>query len=56
MEYVKLTLSVKRNVYNRLVKEAETRGVILQELMRAVILPEWIAHAKPIEPTVKIEA
>lgn len=53
MDYVKMTVSVQKNVHKRLSDEAEARGVLLQELIRAVVLPEWIAHAKPIEQEAK---
>jgi len=56
MEYVKMTVSVEKSVHKALAEEAERRKVIVQELIRAVVLPEWIAHAKPIEPRVRIEA
>jgi len=52
MGYIKLQVSVGQNIYDYLLEEAERRGVRLQELVRAVVLPEWIAHAKPgiVEP------
>jgi hypothetical protein len=49
MNYVKLSVSVDSEIYKLLAEEAERRRVMIQELVRAVVLPEWIAHAKPVE-------
>ena len=32
------------HMYKELEKTARKRGVSIQELIRAVVLPEWLAH------------
>lgn len=49
MGFIKIQFSIKDTIYNSLTKEAENRGATLAEFLRAVVLPEWIAHAKPVE-------
>ena len=55
MEFVKLHVSITPKTMKWIQQEAEHRGVSIQELVRAVIFPEWKAQAKPIQP-VRIEA
>lgn len=49
MELVKLTVSIRQEVYETLTTQAESRKITVHEFLRAVVLPEWIAHAKPVE-------
>jgi hypothetical protein len=51
MELVKLHVSIDKAVYDTLTAEAMRRGIIIQELIRAVVLPDWLSHIKPVEVT-----
>jgi hypothetical protein len=33
---------VSEEIYRRLERKAKLRGVSLQELMRAIVIPEWL--------------
>jgi hypothetical protein len=47
----KFMLSLRDDSREKLDEQAELRGVHLQELLRAVVIPEWLKHqpkkAKP---------
>jgi hypothetical protein len=47
----KFMLSLQEESRERLDEQAELRGVPIQELLRAVVIPEWLRHqpkkAKP---------
>ena len=38
----KFMLSLRDENYNLLTNEAEDRGITVQELIRAVIIPDWV--------------
>jgi hypothetical protein len=40
---VKFMQTIERDVFRQLRETARERGVSVQELMRAVIVPEWMA-------------
>jgi len=41
---IKFMQTVERDVYRKLRDIARERGVTVQELLRAVILPDWMAN------------
>ncbi|OLB47289.1 hypothetical protein AUH73_03755 [archaeon 13_1_40CM_4_53_4] len=41
---IKFMQTVERDVYRKLRDIAKERGVTVQELLRAVILPDWMAN------------
>lgn len=43
---VKLMLSIRNESFQRISSEAMERGVTVQELLRAVIVPEWVRENK----------
>ena len=42
----KLMLALDKKVYDKLMLEAERRGVSLQEVLRAVVIPEWFSEKR----------
>ncbi len=46
----KFILSIDENVHAELERLAEERGISLQELLRAVIIPEWIRASGKVKP------
>ncbi len=45
MRMSKLMLSLGRSNFRLLINEAEERGISVQELLRAVIIPDWVQRA-----------
>ncbi len=46
----KFILSIDENVHAQLERLGEERGISLQELLRAVIIPEWIRASGRVKP------
>jgi hypothetical protein len=46
----KLMISMREDNFRVLSNEAKTRGITLQELLRAVIVPDWIRLGDVIKP------
>ena len=42
----KFMQSLNQEIYNRLRTIAKTRGITVQELIRAVIIPDWLKEKK----------
>jgi len=47
---VKFMQTFDRPVLRDLKKRAKKRGIILQELLRAVVIPEWLVDQKAHKP------
>jgi len=48
MPQYKFMQVLERDVYDRLVRRAKKRGIGIQQLIRAVIIPEWEQHQDAI--------
>lgn len=46
-QMAKLMLSIRDESYRVLSVEAQSRGITIQELLRAVIVPDWIRTGVP---------
>jgi len=46
MNTVKFIQTVQEGVYRNLVQIAEDKGITVQDLIRAVIIPEWHAQTR----------
>jgi len=42
----KFMQSLNQEIYNRLREIAKSRGITIQELIRAVIIPDWLREKK----------
>ena len=42
VQMAKFMLSLRDESFKLLVSEAEERGILIQELIRAVIIPDWV--------------
>ncbi len=47
----KFMLSLRDENFQLLATEAEERGITIQELIRAVIIPDWVKEASPVNTT-----
>jgi len=45
----KFMLSLRDENFQLLTLEAQNRGISVQELIRAVIIPDWVKQASPIK-------
>jgi len=45
----KFMLSLRDENFQLLTTEAQNRGISVQELIRAVIIPDWVKQASPIK-------
>ena len=42
----KFMQSLNQEIYNKLREVAESRGITIQELIRAVIIPDWLKEVQ----------
>jgi len=47
----KFMLSLRDENFQLLTSEAQNRGISVQELIRAVIIPDWVKQVSPVKTT-----